>query len=107
LHGIFLVHGEEAALTAMRQRAADCTPATPIFVPFIDSAFTLNEGGPTDISVSMPSPRIDPLTIGHRDWNNDYQALLQDINEQVRAAADDRSRAILLRKLRRVLQDDR
>jgi len=106
LHGIFLVHGEEAALTAMRQRAADCTPATPIFVPFIDSAFTLNEGGPTDISVSMPSPRIDPLTIGHRDWNNDYQALLQDINEQVRAAADDRSRAILLRKLRRVLQDD-
>jgi metallo-beta-lactamase family protein len=106
-HGIFLVHGEEAALTAMRQRAADCTPATPVFVPFIDSAFTLNDGGPTDISVSMPSPRIDPLTIGHRDWNNDYQVLLQDINEAVRAAADDRSRAILLRKFRRVLQDER
>jgi metallo-beta-lactamase family protein len=70
-HGIFLVHGEEAALTAMRHRAADCTPATPVFAPFIDSAFALNDGGPTDISVSMPSPRIDPLTIGLLRGNQD------------------------------------
>lgn len=106
-HGIFLVHGEEAALEAMKRRASDCTPTTPVFIPFIDSAFSLGADGATDISVSMPLPRIDPRSVGHRDWNNDYQALLQDINAEVRGAADDRSRGILLRKLRRALRDDR
>lgn len=104
--GVFLVHGEEEALAAMKLRAEACTPGTPVFIPFIDSRFALDAEGPTDLSAPTPAPRIDPHSTGHRDWNNEYQALLQDINAEVRKSADDRSKSILIRKLRRALQTD-
>jgi metallo-beta-lactamase family protein len=53
----------------------------------------------------MPAPRIDPAQAGHRDWNNDYQVLLQDLQDQLRKAADDKSRGVILRKIRHALEE--
>jgi metallo-beta-lactamase family protein len=101
---VFLVHGEQGALAAMRARAEVCLGGCPVYVPHIDSAFELGATGPIDISASTPLPRIDPAAAGHRDWNNDYQMLLQDLTQELRRASDDRSRGVIIRRIRRALE---
>jgi metallo-beta-lactamase family protein len=101
---VFLVHGEMDAVAAMKQRAGNVLTEDQIYIPRIDSAFSLEGDGPRDISASMPAPRIDPELAGHRDWNNDYQVLLQDLNEELRSAADDKARRVIIRKIRRALE---
>lgn len=81
-------------------RLGDC----PVYIPSIDSAFELSATGPVDISASTPLPRIDPATAGHRDWNNDYQTLLQDLTAQLRKAAGDKSRGVIIRRIRRAME---
>jgi metallo-beta-lactamase family protein len=102
--GVFLVHGEQEALAAMRARAETVLGGCPVYVPHVDSAFELGETGPVDISTSTPLPRIDAATAGHRDWNNDYQALLQDFTQELRKATDDKSRGVIIRRIRRALE---
>ena len=103
---LFVVHGEEPALLAMKDRLAKIVPADRIYQPHIDSAYRLDRDGPVDVSTSLPLPRIDPLQAGHRDWNNDFQLLLQDLQKQLHAAADDKARAVILRKMRRAIDAD-
>ena len=38
------------------------------------------------------------------DWHNDMSKLILDINERIEAAADDRARGVIIRKLRRALE---
>jgi metallo-beta-lactamase family protein len=102
---VFLVHGEDDALAAMKVRAGHVVGENKTYIPHIDSVFSLQPDGPVDESTSMPPPRIDPEFAGHRDWNNDYQVLLQDLNEQLKRAADDRSRGVIIRKIRRALEN--
>lgn len=47
---------------------------------------------------------MDPAQAGHRDWNNDYQGLIQDLQAELRMAADDKGRRAIVRKIRRALQ---
>jgi metallo-beta-lactamase family protein len=101
---VFLVHGEQEALVALKERLGKFLPESKLFQPHIDSAFRLDPRGPVDISPSVPAPRVDPEQAGHRDWNNDYQELLQDLREQLHQASDDRSRAAMIRKIRRALE---
>jgi len=101
---LFVVHGEEPALLAMKDRLAKILPRDRIYQPRIDSAFRLDRDGPADISTSLAAPRIDPGQAGHRDWNNDFQVLLQDLQSQLQAAADDKARAVILRRIRRSLE---
>jgi metallo-beta-lactamase family protein len=103
-HGVFLVHGEQEALAAMAGRAAKLVGEDRVWRPHIDSAFRLDADGPVDISPSLPAPRIDPIQAGHRDWNNDYQALIQDLQAELHKAADDKARAVVIRKIRRALE---
>jgi metallo-beta-lactamase family protein len=102
---VFLVHGEEEALAAMKQRACNVVAENQVYIPRIDSAFSLEEDGPVDVSEAMPPPRIDPELAGHRDWNNDYQVLLQDLTERLKGAADDKSRGVIIRRIRRTLEN--
>lgn len=102
--GVFLVHGETEALQAMRDRADACLGGCPTYVPHLDSAFELRVDGAVDVSASAPVPRIDPGAAGHRDWNNDFQILLQDLNDELRHAADDKSRSVIIRRIRRALE---
>lgn len=102
---IFLVHGEDQALAAMKERAAAVMGEHRIFVPHIDSTFRLDADGPVDLSTFVPPPRLDPAQAGHRDWNNDYQSLILDLQAQLRMAADDKARRAIVRKIRRALED--
>ena len=101
---VFLVHGEDQALTAMKGRAAAVLGEERVYIPHIDSAFRLDDDGPVDISAFQPPPRLDPDQAGHRDWNNDYQSLVQDLQGKLRAVADDKERRLILRKVRRALE---
>jgi metallo-beta-lactamase family protein len=101
---VFLVHGEQEAFAAMKARAGKIVGADHVYLPHIDSAFRLDSDGPIDISPSVSAPRIDPVQAGHRDWNNDYQVLIQDLQQQLHQAADDKARGVVIRKIRRALE---
>ena len=51
--------------------------------------------------------RMDPAQAGHPDWHNDASRLLLDINDALSRAADAKSRAVVLRRLRRALEDEK
>lgn len=102
--GTFLVHGEEAALAAFSQRLAGFLPPERILVPRIDGAFELTTGAAVDISEARP-PRIDPARPGHKDWHNDLQSLVLDLQDELKRAGDDKARAVILRRLRRALSE--
>jgi metallo-beta-lactamase family protein len=102
---IFLVHGEEAALAGLAARASTFHPADRIVIPRLDAAWELTPDGARPIDEGRFIPRIDPARAGHRDWHNDYQSLLLDLQESLAAAADDRARAVVLRRIRRALEE--
>ncbi|CAN7688852.1 MBL fold metallo-hydrolase [Rhizobium sp. LjRoot30] len=104
-YAVFLVHGEEEAMEAMARRAAALVGDEHVYRPRLDSAFRLDADGPVDISQAGPPPRIDPQQAGHRDWNNDYQTLLLDLQAELRNAADDKARGVVIRKIRRALEE--
>jgi len=102
---VFLVHGEEAALAGLAARIAGFVEPRKIVVPSLDSAFELTPEGARPIGERRVHPRIDPERAGRRDWHNDYQSLLLDLQDALAGAADDRARASVLRKIRRALAD--
>ena len=59
----------------------------------------------------MPTPldtgrrrRLAPEAVVALDWHNDMSKLILDINERIEAAADDRARGVIIRRLRRTLE---
>jgi metallo-beta-lactamase family protein len=101
--GLFIVHGEEHALGGLLNRIAERTvPTAQIFTPMLDDVYELSTAAPTPIDVARRR-RLAPDAVVNLDWHNDMSALLLDINDQIEAAADDRSRGVIIRKLRRAL----
>jgi len=101
-HGLFLVHGEAAAIAAMSERSAAILPDAAIVTPPLDAAYDLTPTGPRAVGRTKP-PRLPPGKTGHPDWHNDLSSLLLDITGAIEQAADERSRAVILRRLRRAL----
>lgn len=102
--GVFLVHGEEPALTGLTERIAErIVPAAKVFSPLLDDVYELTTTAPTPIDVSRRR-RLAPEAVINLDWHNDMSKLVLDINDAVDAAADDRARGIIIRKLRRALE---
>jgi metallo-beta-lactamase family protein len=102
--GVFLVHGEEPAITGLMQRIAERTvPMAQIFQPILDDIYELTTSAPTPIDVTHRR-RLAPEAVVALDWHNDMSKLILDINEQIEAAADDRARGVIIRKLRRALE---
>ena len=105
--GVFLVHGEEHALTGLSDRIAERTiPAAQIFRPVLDDIYELSTPAPTPIDVTHRR-RLAPEAVVALDWHNDMSKLILDINEQIEAAADDRARSVIIRRLRRSLEEKR
>ena len=48
--------------------------------------------------------RIQSEQVGHFDWHNDMSKLWLDISEELDHAADDKSRDVIIRRLRRALE---
>jgi metallo-beta-lactamase family protein len=101
--GLFIVHGEEHALGSLLNRIAERTvPTAQIFTPMLDDVYELSTAAPTPVDV-VRRRRLAPDAVVNLDWHNDMSKLLLDINEQIEAAADDRARGVIVRKLRRAL----
>jgi metallo-beta-lactamase family protein len=49
--------------------------------------------------------RLAPEAVVALDWHNDMSKLILDINDRIEAAADDRARGVIVRKLRRALEE--
>jgi metallo-beta-lactamase family protein len=103
--GVFLVHGEESAIEGLKSRmiAADIIAADRIFAPAMDDVF--------EVDVSRPlrrdhgtQRRIAPEAAARPDWHNELSGLLLDINEAMDKAADERSRKVVIRRLKRALE---
>ena len=65
-----------------------------------------------ELSASVPTPldaarrrRLAPEAVVALDWHNDMSKLVLDINDRIEAAADDRGRGVIIRRLRRALED--
>jgi metallo-beta-lactamase family protein len=103
--GVFLVHGEEPALAGLSDRIAERTvPAAKVFIPILDDIYELTTAAPTPIDVSYRR-RLAPEAVVALDWHNDMSKLILDINDRVDAAADDRARGVVIRRLRRALEE--
>lgn len=102
---VFLVHGEEAAMEGLRARiATDLLPAERVVAPAMDEAFELTPAGPVRLP-PVKARRIEPEAASRLDWNNDLSKLLIDIGAAVDGAADERAKRVVIRKLRRALED--
>jgi metallo-beta-lactamase family protein len=101
--GVFLVHGEEPALAGLAERIAGRTiPAAQVFRPILDDIYELSTSAPTPMDVTHRR-RLAPEAVVALDWHNDMSKLILDINDRIEAAADDRARGVIIRKLRRAL----
>ena len=70
----------------------------------LDEVWELSPDGPTRMAATE-APRLGPEQVARLDWHNDVTRLILDINEALRAEADEKSRAVLIRRLRRALED--
>jgi metallo-beta-lactamase family protein len=103
--GVFLVHGEEPALNGLSERIAERTiPTAKIFVPLLDDIYELSTSAPTALDVSQRR-RLSPESVVRLDWHNELSELILDINERIEQAADDRARGVIIRRLRRALNE--
>ena len=103
-HQVFLIHGEEPALAGLAQRIGEFLPAEAIRIPRLDEVHELTTRGAT-LSAAGSVPRIGRELVGHRDSSNDLSRLLLDINEAVAQEADEKTKRVLIRRVRRALYD--
>ncbi len=101
---VFLVHGEEAAIEALAGRLSQIVDPGRILRPVLDEAFELTRAGAGRVA-GAPAPRIRPEQVARLDWHNDVSRLYLDIDEALAGAADERARNLLIRKLRRALDE--
>jgi metallo-beta-lactamase family protein len=100
---IFLTHGEEAGQQAMAaDLAALNLPHDCIVIPGLDSVYDLS-GETCAFLASETRPRIDPAMVARLDSHNELATLVLDIRDAVNAAADEKARGVILRRLRRAL----
>jgi metallo-beta-lactamase family protein len=105
LRGLFLVHGEERAIAGLAERISErIIPAARIFQPILDDIYELSGAAPTLLEASHRR-RLAPEAVVALDWHNDMSKLILDINDRIEAAADDRARGVIVRRLRRALDE--
>ncbi|HOV03873.1 MAG TPA: MBL fold metallo-hydrolase [Kaistiaceae bacterium] len=104
--GVFLVHGEENAQLALERRLARVLPESlEVLRPVIDDAFALRPDGPKPLNLEAQR-RIKPEMVARLDWHNDLSKLILDISDRLDEAADDRARDVVIRRIRRALEEE-
>ena len=100
---IFLTHGEEEGQRALAEDLKGIgLPHECILIPSLDSVYELS-GEACAFLAEETHPRIDPTMVARFDSHNDMADLLLDIKDTVDKAGDEKSRAVILRRLRRAL----
>lgn len=104
--GLFLIHGETEALAAMRENvlALGLDPAK-VIVPDLDQQYRLDR--PEGATVIESDRRLGPTRSDEAkrgwDWNNELSALQLELRRQLDDLSDDKTRMVLLKDMRRVL----
>ncbi|MGY4364021.1 Cft2 family RNA processing exonuclease [Bradyrhizobium sp. LB1.3] len=102
---LFLVHGEEPAIAGLATRTSgQIMPAPRVIQPLLDDAYELSAAVPRLLDGSHHR-RLAPEAVVRLDWHNDMSRLVLDINDRIEAAADDRARGVIVRRLRRALDE--
>ncbi|MFN5408958.1 MBL fold metallo-hydrolase RNA specificity domain-containing protein, partial [Bradyrhizobium sp.] len=105
--GLFLSHGEDAAIAALAARVGErIVPSARLFSPLLDDVYELTSATPALLDVAHRR-RLAPEAVTRLDWHNDMSGLLLDIHERIEQAADDRARGVIIRRLRRALEEQR
>jgi len=71
----------------------------------IDDAFALRPDGPKPLNLEAQR-RIKPEMVARLDWHNDLSKLILDISDRLDEAADDRARDVVIRRIRRALEEE-
>lgn len=103
-HQLFLVHGEVPALEGLRERVSPFLAPGQVVLPVIDQSFALDASGAHALPPETP-PRVSPQEVGRLDTHNAVSRLILDINDAMAAAADEKARGVLVRRLRRALEE--
>ena len=99
---VFLTHGEEVPQIALaEQMGGRIVAAEAIVRPRLDEVYDLVSG---ELLSNETRPRISPEFVARLDWHNDLTRLLLDINDEVKKAADEKARRVIIRRLRRSLE---
>lgn len=109
--GVFVTHGEEDALASLKGGIAELgLSARQIIIPRLDQTFVVHPAAAARPEAPTGKPRLPPeasVAIAEgRDWHNDYAGFVLDLQDNLRQAADDRTRRALLRRLKRALAPD-
>jgi metallo-beta-lactamase family protein len=97
--------GEEPAIAGLAERVSgQIIPAAKVFQPLLDDIYDLSAAVPT-LRDADHRRRLAPKAVVTLDWHNDMSKLVLDINDRVAAAADDRARGVIVRRLRRALEE--
>ncbi|MDP4795920.1 MAG: MBL fold metallo-hydrolase [Rhodospirillales bacterium] len=101
---VLLTHGEEKALLGLQESLVQAgLDKDMIVMPEFDEEFDLVRGL-TSKTDKRKLRRIRQDAVGGPDWHNDLAQLSLDLRARLEAAADEKSRAVILRKVRRALQ---
>ena len=105
--GLFLIHGETAALAGMRENVLTLglDPAK-VIVPDLDQRYQLDRAAGA-IAIGG-TPRLGPVRTEEArqgwDWHNELSALSLELRRILDQAQDDKARMALLKDMRRVLE---
>lgn len=103
--GVFLTHGEESGLVALKERLTAFIHPDCIVAPQLDEAFDLQRGGTYSVDLNEPK-RLLPEKVARLDWHNELSELLLDVSQAVHSQADERGRSAVIRRLRRALASE-
>ena len=102
---LFLTHGEDEEIDALAERlVARGLPREKLVVPELDDLIEL-DGERARPEIRPAKRRLPPDAGVKRDWHNELAQFSFDLRDALEQAADEKSRAKILRRLKRALSD--
>ena len=103
---IFLTHGEEEGQTALANDLKTLAlPHDCILIPSLDAVYDLT-GEACAFVAEETKPRIDPTMVARLDSHNELAGLVLDIQDAMKQAPDEKTRGVMVRRLRKALAGD-
>ncbi|WP_425406495.1 MBL fold metallo-hydrolase [Hwanghaeella sp.] len=100
---IFLTHGEETSLAALRDDLEKSgVPSAKVIVPQLDDVVDLVDGR-GKVQFRRKPHRLPKEMVRELDWHNELADFTLRLREQLDAAADDKRRKVILRRVKRAL----
>ena len=103
--GLFLVHGEENGLNALKTAIAEGGfPEDRIVLPRLDDSFQLL-GEAVRPELKKAPRRLAPDVVGRPDWHNHLTRLSITLRDMLEDAPDEKTRTRILKRLDRAVED--